>query len=380
MNSSRHSQTINILSIWHAAGLEAYRDKYRELAKYDDINLTVLAPRYYKTDMPYPVKALPTEEDQSYKFFPAPALFTGKAVLHFYPKLFSYLKKFKPDVVELMEEPYSLITFLTIWWLKNHSPQTRIFVYTYQNIFKVYPQPFRWTEKYVLNHTDHLLIANQECETVFKQKGYKGPVTLIPAGINIKPFEEKNITPLYKKTSNSFIIGYCGRLVEEKGITDLIKALSNLPDHFQLLLIGEGNYKHVLEEEAKKLFVLERVHFKGSVKAVDMPKALRSLDCLVLPSRTRKNWKEQFGRVLIEAMASEVPVIGSDSGEIPGTIGDAGLIFPEGDFSELTKQIKTISDNNKIKEKLVESGRLRAKFLFSHETIEKKLHSIFTNS
>ena len=53
----------------------------------------------------------------------------------------------------------------------------------------------------------------------------------------------------------------------------------------------------------------------------------------MLPSLTRPNWKEQFGRVLIEAMASGVPVIGSDSGAIPDVIGQAGLIFPEGDFS-----------------------------------------------
>ena len=373
MNTSKKPQPINVLSIWHAAGLDTYREKYRELAKNPDINLTVLAPTYYKTDMPYPVKASATEKDKNYRFFPAPAWLTGKAVLHFYPKLFSYFKQFKPDVVELMEEPYSLITFLTVWWMKNHSPQTKIFVYTYQNIFKIYPPPFRWTEKYVLQHINHLLMANQECESVFKQKGYKGPVTLIPAGIDIEPYEKENISPLFEKPLNSFVIGYCGRLVEEKGITDLIKALSMLPGNFHLFLIGEGNYKSVLEEESKNLGVKERIHFKGSVKADEMPGAFRSLDCLVLPSRTRKNWKEQFGRVLIEAMASGIPVIGSDSGEIPGTIGDAGLVFPEGNSNVLSENIKKIWDSPSAREKYILSGKKRVKLLFTNKAIADKL-------
>ena len=59
------------------------------------------------------------------------------------------------------------------------------------------------------------------------------------------------------------------------------------------------------------------------------------MDVSVLPSLTRPNWKEQFGRTLAEAMSCETPVIGSDSGEIPHVIGDAGLIFKEGDAQAL---------------------------------------------
>ena len=54
---------------------------------------------------------------------------------------------------------------------------------------------------------------------------------------------------------------------------------------------------------------------------------MRKLHALVLPSRTTPRWKEQFGRVLIEAMACGVPPVGSDSGEIPHVIDDAGLVF-----------------------------------------------------
>ena len=62
----------------------------------------------------------------------------------------------------------------------------------------------------------------------------------------------------------------------------------------------------------------------------DVPRHLRALDALVLPSESTPLWKEQFGHVLIEAMACGVPVVGSDSGAIPEVIGEAGLLFPGG--------------------------------------------------
>jgi glycosyltransferase involved in cell wall biosynthesis len=63
---------------------------------------------------------------------------------------------------------------------------------------------------------------------------------------------------------------------------------------------------------------------------------------LVLPSRSRPNWTEQFGRILIEAMGSGVPVIGSDAGEIPNVIGDAGQIYPEGDVDALRTHLHAL--------------------------------------
>src|SRR4029078_4543437 len=81
--------------------------------------------------------------------------------------------------------------------------------------------------------------------------------------------------------------------------------------------------------------VAQRVEFAGAVSSQEIPKAFAAMDAMALPSLTRKNWKEQFGRVLSEPMACETPVIGSDSGEIPNVIGDAGLVAPEGDATAL---------------------------------------------
>jgi len=88
-----------------------------------------------------------------------------------------------------------------------------------------------------------------------------------------------------------------------------------------------------------------------------------------LPSLTRPNWKEQFGRVLIEAMACGVPVIGSDSGEIPNVIGDAGLIFPEGDIVALRDSIARMLADPERRARYAEAGRQRVLAEFTQAQI-----------
>ena len=97
-----------------------------------------------------------------------------------------------------------------------------------------------------------------------------------------------------------------------------------------------------------------------------MPEVLQGLDAVVLPSLTTPRWKEQFGRILIEAMACGVPVVGSDSGEIPEVIGDAGLIVPEGNASVLARALQCLYDDRELREDLSRRGRRRVLERFTH--------------
>jgi glycosyltransferase involved in cell wall biosynthesis len=101
------------------------------------------------------------------------------------------------------------------------------------------------------------------------------------------------------------------------------------------------------------------------------------MDCLVLPSRTTRKWKEQFGRVLIEAMACEVPVIGSDSGEIPNVIGDCGLIFREGDVDDLSSKLELLINDYDLRVELAERGRQRVLNNFTQEKVAKETYKIY---
>ena len=76
-----------------------------------------------------------------------------------------------------------------------------------------------------------------------------------------------------------------------------------------------------------------RVHVLTGVAHDDVPAFLNAMDVLCAPSQTTARWREQFGRMLIEAMACGVPVIASRSGEIPYVVGDAGLVVDEADVA-----------------------------------------------
>jgi glycosyltransferase involved in cell wall biosynthesis len=120
-----------------------------------------------------------------------------------------------------------------------------------------------------------------------------------------------------------------------------------------------------LAAQVARLGIGDRVLFEPQVESVQMPGQYHRIDVLVLPSLTRPNWKEQFGRVLVEAMMSGVPVIGSDSAAIPGVIGDAGLIVPEGDVASLAHALTRLRNDPRLRADLAARGRARALTYFS---------------
>jgi glycosyltransferase involved in cell wall biosynthesis len=168
-------------------------------------------------------------------------------------------------------------------------------------------------------------------------------------------------------------IGYLGRLVQGKGVDLLIKAAA--AGGSWTLIIDSGPGRQALEGLASELGVADRVEFVD-VTYQDVPEFLGKLDALVLPSRTKPRWREQFGRVLIESMAVGTPVIGSSSGSIPGLIGDAGLIFPEEDFNALGARIDKLLSDRQLWLELRGRGLRRAQD-FSWESVGRATEAVY---
>ncbi|MCZ7541444.1 MAG: glycosyltransferase [Anaerolineae bacterium] len=129
-----------------------------------------------------------------------------------------------------------------------------------------------------------------------------------------------------------------GRLVEEKGGADLLDALAEVGGLWRLDIIGDGPEKAALQTQARRLGMAEQVTF-ATLPSTRMPGYYQGLDVLVVPSRTRPNWKEQFGRVIVEAMACGCPswIV---QRAIPDVIGNAGVIVPEGDRAALAGALR----------------------------------------
>ena len=108
-----------------------------------------------------------------------------------------------------------------------------------------------------------------------------------------------------------------------------------------------------------------------------MPVFYRGLDVLVLPSRTQPHWKEQFGRVLVEAMSCGVPVVGSTCGEIPHVVGDAGCIFPEDDVPALRKVLQHLADHPELRQELGAAGRRRVLERYTMEQVARQTLAVY---
>lgn len=362
---------MRVLMVSKACLVGIYQRKLEELARLPDVTLKVLVPPSWNDRG----GRVPLERAHTlgYDLEAIPIAFNGNYHLHFYPTLARHVRAFRPDVVHIDEEPYNLAT----WQAMRLSVGigARALFFTWQNLLRRYPAPFRWMEAYNYRHAAYAIAGNQEAAAVLRAKGFAGPVAVIPQfGVDTDRFAPAENAPA---PGAPFTVGFIGRMVPEKGVGLLLDAASAIGGDWRLVYIGEGPARAELEARVRAMGLTSRVAFRPRMPSVEMPAALRQLHALVLPSVTQPNWKEQFGRVLIEAMACGVPVIGSSSGEIPNVIGDAGLVFPEGDAEALRGALVRLRDDGDLWRALAAAGRARVLAEFTHAQVAQKTYHVY---
>lgn len=345
----------------------AYQRTLEEMAS-AGLELTVISPPGWREGMTY--TALERQYTRGYNLLVTPIAFNGRYHLHFYPRLPFLLRALGPDLVHIDEEPYNLATWLAVRSAQAVGAQ-RTF-YTWQNTYRRLPPPFSLLEADVYRLVRGGIAANADAAAVLRRKGFKRPIWTIPPGLDLDLYGPREVA-----SHDTFQIGYVGRLVPEKGIDLLLRACAGLKGNWRLDLIGEGEERGGLERLAQDLGVRDRIAFRGRVASTEVPGVLPSFDVIVLPSRTRPNWREQFGRILMEAMACCVPVIGSSSGEIPQVIGEAGLVFPENDSDALAAHLARLQGDPEFRKELGRLGRARVLSHFSHRTIAERTIGVF---
>ncbi len=327
----------------------AYQRKCELIAAHPGVELTVLAPQTWGG------QPLERAHTVGYTLRALPIRFDGNFHLYHYPTMEAELRRAAPDVVHIDEEPYNLATYLAMRAARRVAPNAHVLFFSWQNLTRRYPPPFAWMERAVLRAVDAAIVGSEDAGAVWRAKGYAKPLHVLPQfGVDETLFAPAAVLP----EKRLFTVGYAGRLVPEKGVDVLLRAMAEAPG-LQLHVLGDGPERAALTALAQSLGLGERARFSSHLPSTQMPSFYGCLDALVLPSRTRPNWKEQFGRVLIEAMSCGVPVLGSNSGEIPNVIGDAGIVFAEGDARALADRLHRLRADAGLRARLSAAGRAR---------------------
>jgi glycosyltransferase involved in cell wall biosynthesis len=299
--------------------------------------------------------------------------------LHFYPGLKKLLYEFRPDIVDVWEEPWGLLSVQVALLRRKHFPKAKLLLETEQNLRKAIPPPFKQFWKFSVRQADFLVGRSEEALDVSRSHGYRGLTAVIANGVDTDVFVPRDRTMARARfgiPTDQFVIGYAGRLVPEKGLMDLLDATALVPN-VHTWLVGSGSHKGELKVRASQPDLVGRVHFLGAQPPNSLCELMNAFDVFVLPSRTAPNWKEQFGRVLAEAGACGIPVIGSDSGAIPDVVGNAGLIYPECQPAELAKSITMLRDSPELRSTFGEAGRKQAIEKYSWERVASDYLHIF---
>ena len=321
------------------------------------------------------------ESDIHCEEVPCPIRFSGYGSRFFYRRgIAQHFKEFQPDIIHLEEEAWSLNALQTIRLKRKYCPNSRFIFRTSLSIpskQRFGPLPV-WIEKQVFRETDIAFPLSANAGQILKQRGYEGAQIPFPNGVDTSLFQKQDTGNIGTTLglANNFVIGYVGRLIKMKGVDTLIEAAAMLEFPYRLLIVGQGEDSLKLRDIADAQKITEKIVWIDAVPPEEVPTYINCMDTLVLPSRTTTDWVEFFGRVLIEGMACEVPVIGSDSGEIPQVIGDAGLVFQEGDPTSLAEKISQLASDQELCQDLQRRGLERVQH-FTWETIAQRTYEVY---
>lgn len=312
----------------------------------------------------------------------------GNIPLHLYKQtMVGLLRKVRPDVIYVHHEPYGLAT-AQIYLANKVVDDCPIGFYAAQNILKTYPIPFRSLEHWVLQHSAFCFPVTEGALEVVRHKGYAGFAEVLPLALDRGTYYPDSVWAATKRAELSigpdeFVIGYLGRLVEEKGLQAMLNAARVLEGkRWRAVLVGSGPYEAELRTTVAKLGMADHVLFIGFVPHEQAPGWLSIFDALILASETRPNWKEQFGRVILEANACGTAVIGSESGEIGNVLRNTGggIIVPEGNVAELGKAMLTLAENPGITRELAAQGAAAVREKYDQTYLASRFVTVIRNA
>jgi glycosyltransferase involved in cell wall biosynthesis len=345
--------------------------------------VTVAAPTFYRGNPRYGdlrPESLQIEADEKVNVVGIPVAFTNRVHFALYGMRLHALMASGFDAVHCYEEPFILSGAQMAHWAPRDAVLT---FFSWQNIEKSYPPPFNWLERRVLSRADGWVAGGSLSEQVLKRRPVyrERPYRVIGAGVDDRKFHPDPAARAALHASFGWAddevpaVGFLGRFTEPKGLPILLRALDVVKRPWRALFVGSGALENELHRWSQRYG--ESVRIVGGISNQDVPRYLNAMDLLCVPSQTTPIWREQFGRVLIEAFSCGLCVIASDSGEIPHVVGDAGRIVGERNEDGWRSEIEALLSDAKQRRELAARGRARVQEHYTWPAIGRKYVEFF---
>lgn len=360
---SRDRPTCRLLVVSHPAVLATNQLPYAELRRFGWDPFIVL-PSRWRHDYASARFAHEVLDVLKGQVAGRRVAFAGRVQRHVYvTNVRRLIDQLRPDAAFVEAEPTSLAAFQ--WGHALLRAGIPFGVQADENLDRGYPLPARMIRHWCLPRAAYVASRSPTAAALVRKFDAEVPTPLIPHHV-----PEWEAGP--SQAREGFVIGYAGRFVAEKGLNVLIDAVAGLSD-VTLRLVGNGPLREDLRSRAAAGDV--RLEIDTTTPPEHMPRAYAGFDVLVLPSLSTATWEEQFGRVLVEAMWCGVPVVGSDSGEIPWVIDSTGggVVVPEGDVAALRETLRRLRDAPGLRQELAERGREQSRARFSVESVAREL-------
>ncbi len=371
---------MRLLIVSHSCATPLNQQIYCEIQRQTGWKITLIIPDQWRDEFG---NVLKTDRWPGFdvELKSIPVWNNGSIILHIYRHRWGpFLESGNFDAIYINHEPYAIATG-QIAWANARGTKIPMGFYSCQNLAKRYPMPFRWLERMVYRNSSFAFPITEEVAGVLRRKGFRGVLAVCPLPLDpaiYRPRSKAEGPRALMRDQAAVMLGFVGRVIEAKGLRTLAVALGLLRDlNWKCAVIGTGPFLEEFKASLNRGEVLERLIDVGFIAHEETPKYLAALDVLVLPSETQKHWKEQFGRVIPEAMACGVAVVGSDSGEIPKLIraSEGGLVFPERNAEALANALRELIVNREERQAMATRGRRWVTEHISLETVAGRMVS-----
>jgi phosphatidylinositol alpha-1,6-mannosyltransferase len=207
------------------------------------------------------------------------------------------------------------------------------------------------------------------------------PVHVVPYPASLSPLQRSNGSPHEERASAGLpTVLFVGRLVERKGLANLLRATASSGRPYRLVLVGFGPEEQPLRALAAELGISERVDFAGRLSTSQLSRAYAEAAVFALPATVdSRGDTEGLGVVALEALLHGVPVVATRRGGITDVVrdGETGLLVEDGDIHALSAAIDRLLEDRDLAVRLARAGAEHVRRNFSAASVAGRLAAIY---